>query len=208
MIPQEPSDDMLEQAALYVLGALEGAELKAFEKTVAEGCATCQAVKDFQNVAGLLGAAAAPKTPPASLRTTLLKRVAAEPQEKGQGVVQDPEAPSEQSSGFTIVRSTDDCWREVEPGIRVKRLSFDKAIGRMTVLARMAPHSCYRAHRHTSPEEFYILEGTLSCGGHILYPGDYHRAESGTVHHETSTEDGCLMLMIFSPNNELLESIV
>jgi hypothetical protein len=50
------------------------------------------------------------------------------------------------------------------------------------------------------------LEGTCLIGGQLLQQGDYHRAEIGTVHHETSTEDGCLMLIIFSPNNELLES--
>ncbi|WP_447968530.1 cupin domain-containing protein [Nitrospira sp. M1] len=207
MSPQEPSDNILEQAALYALGALEGAELESFERTVAEGCATCQVVKDFQNIAGLLGSSVAPMSPPASLRTTLLKRVAAERTAEGQGSRDNPDVPSEDSDGFTVIRATDDLWRDVEPGIRIKPLSFDKTNGRMTALARMAPHSRYAAHRHTSSEEFYILEGALSCGGHTLYPGDYHRAEAGTVHHETSTEVGCLMLMIFSPNNELLESI-
>jgi len=203
--PQEPSDEILEQAALYALGALEGLERESFEKNVAEGCATCQAVKDFQNIAGLLGSSVAPMAPPASLRATLLQRVAAEQKAKGTGPTREPDMSAEEG-GFTVVRSTDDLWRDVEPGIRVKPLSFDKANGRMTVLARMAPHSRYTAHRHTSPEEFYVLEGSLLCGEYLLYPGDYHRAEAGTVHHETSTEDGCLMLMIFSPNTELLQT--
>ncbi|GJL67315.1 MAG: hypothetical protein NPIRA05_22860 [Nitrospirales bacterium] len=206
MTPEEPSEEILEQAALYALGALDGPERESFEKIVAEGCATCQAVKDFQNIAGILGTSAAPMTPPASLRTAILQRVAAEPNAKEPESIPEP-ATSSEGEGFSVVRSTDGPWREVEPGIRVKLLSFDKADRRMTVLARMAPHSRYTAHRHTSPEEFYILEGTLCCGGHVLYPGDYHRAETGTVHHETSTEDGCLMLMIFSPNKELLESL-
>ncbi|WP_454064810.1 cupin domain-containing protein [Candidatus Nitrospira salsa] len=206
MTPQEPSDEMIEQAALYALGALEGLERESFEKIVAEGCATCQAVKDFQDIVGRLGSSVAPIAPPASLRATLLQRVAVEQKAKGVEPTREPDMSTEEG-GFTVVRSTDDLWREVESGIRVKPLSFDKTNGRMTVLARMAPHSRYTAHRHTSPEEFYILEGSLFCGGYLLYPGDYHRAEAGTVHHETSTEDGCLMLMIFSPNNELLESL-
>lgn len=206
MTPEEPSEEILEQAALYALGALEGTDRESFEKIVAEGCATCQAVKDFQDIAGLLGFSVAPMAPPASLRATLLQRIASEQKPEGQQSTGEIDVSSE-GEGFTIVRSTDDLWRDVEPGIRVKPLSFDKVNGRMTVLAHMAPHSRYTAHRHTSPEEFYILEGTLCCGGHVLYPGDYHRAETGTVHHETLTEEGCLMLMIFSPNNELLESL-
>ena len=78
MTHQKPSDEILEQAALYALGALEGQEKEAFEQLVEEGCATCKAVKDFQNVADLLGTSVTPVAPPSSLRSTLLERVAAE----------------------------------------------------------------------------------------------------------------------------------
>lgn len=205
MIQQEPSDEVLEQAALYALGVLEGEEKEAFEKLVAEGCATCQAVKDFQDVADLLGTTTTPMAPPSSLRATILERIAAERK------IDQPAGTSEpveqlEGKGLTFVRSTDDLWREILPGILLKPLSFDKTQGRMTALARMAPNSRYAPHKHTAPEEFYVLEGTCFIGGQLLHEGDYHLAEIGTVHHETSTEGGCLMLMIFSPNNELLES--
>lgn len=206
MSQQEPSNEVLEQAALFALGALEGQEKKAFEKLVAEDGATCQAVKDFQHVAGQLGSSVKPVTPPSSLRAILMERVAAErmtnPQAKHSEPVEQVEA-----KGMTFVRATDDLWQEILPGISLKPLSFDKAQGRMTALARMAPQTNYAAHTHTAPEEFYVLEGTCFCGGQLLHPGDYHRAEIGTVHHETSSQDGCLMLMIFSPNNEMLDSV-
>lgn len=206
MTQQEPNNEVLEQAALYALGVLEGKEKEAFEKLVAEGCATCQAVKGFQNVADLIGTSATPITPPTSLRATLMERIAAERKTDQQASTSEPIEQME-DKGLTFVRSTDDLWREILPGILLKPLSFDKTQGRMTALARMAPRTNYAAHRHTAPEEFYVLEGTCFVGGQLLHPGDYHRAEVGTVHHETSTEDGCLMLITFSPNNELLESV-
>ncbi len=206
MSHQEPNDEVLEQAALYALGALEGQEKEAFEKLVAEGGVPCQAVKAFQHVTGQLGATVKPMSPPASLREKLMERIAAENRTDQHGATSElGEHPED--TGLTFVRSTDDLWKEIMPGVLLKPLSFDKAQGRLTALARMAPRTNYAAHRHTAPEEFYVLEGTCFCGGQLLHPGDYHRAEIGTVHDETSSEDGCLMLIIFSPNNELLESV-
>ncbi len=206
MSDQEPSDEVIEQAALYALGALEGSEKEAFEKLVSEGCATCQAVKDLQNVASRLGTTVKPITPPSSLRAKLMESIAAERKIDEQDSASEP-VEQLKDEGLTFVRSTDDLWREILPGILLKPLSFDATQGRMTALARMAAHTNYAAHKHTAPEEFYVLEGTCFVGGQLLHPGDYHRAEVGTVHHETSSKDGCLMLIIFSPNNELLESV-
>ena len=78
----------------------------------------------------------------------------------------------------------------------------------MTALVRMDPGCEYSPHRHARAEELYVLEGTCYCGGRLLHPGDYHRAEAGSIHMETSTEDGCFMLVIFSPDNEMLENTV
>ena len=205
---QEPSDEILEQAALYALGALEGQEKESFEKLAAEGCATCQAVKDFQNVTGLLGSSATPVAPPSSLRTILLERITAERESVPETPTSVPDS-SEQTgdSGFTFVRAQENHWRDIGSGIRVKVLSFDQTQKRMTALARMDPHSAFTPHEHTAPEEFYVLEGTCFIGGQLLQVGDYHRAEPGTFHHETSTEDGCLMLTMFSPSPEMLQAL-
>ena len=208
MTPREPSEEILEQAALYALGVLEGQEKEAFEKLVEEGCATCKAVKDFENVAELLGTSVTLKAPPPSLRTKLLERIAAERKsepETGETIAESS-GPSE-DAGFTFVRAQDDHWRDIGPGIRVKVLSFDQTQRRMTALARMDPHSAFRPHEHPGPEEFYVIEGTCFIGGQLLRVGDYHRAETGTFHHETSTEEGCLMLTMFTPSQELLQAL-
>ncbi len=95
-------------------------------------------------------------------------------------------------------------WREVIPGLFIKTLYVDRLSGRITALARMAAGSSSLPHRHAAAEELYVLEGTCFCEGRLLHPGDYHRAETGSIHTETSTSDGCLMLVIFSPDNEML----
>ena len=206
MTDQDSNDKQLEQAALYALGALESPEKDVFEQAISEGDAVSHTVKEFQGVADLLGTSVTPVAPPSSLRAMLLSRIAAESTSEIEVPTSEPLEQSKEE-GLTFVRSTDDLWQDIAPGIRVKPLSFDKSQGRMTALARMAPHSNYAAHRHTTPEEFYVLEGSCFCGGQLLHVGDYHRAEAGTVHNETSTENGCLMLIIFSPNNEILQAV-
>ncbi len=208
MNSQDPNEKTLEQAALYALGLLENQEKELFEKLLAKGCERCQAVKDFQNVAELLGASVTPKAPPASLREKLLEKVRMEqgPEPAKRKTITES---SEQiaDAGFTVIREQDRQWHDIGPSIRVKVLNFDKNQGRMTALARMGPHSAFRPHEHLGSEEFYVLEGTCFIGGQLLRVGDYHRAEAGTFHDETSTEEGCLMLTIFSPSPELLQAL-
>ncbi len=203
----EPSKEILDQAALYALGALEGEDLQAFEQRVVEGCSVCRAVESFQDVAEQLATVAKPVQPPADLRAKLLERVkneAAPSTSKTETTSQPSEAPP---TGLTFISAGSEGWQEVSPGLKLKTLFFDQAQGRMTALARMAPGCNYDAHRHDKPEELFVLEGTCYCGGRLLHPGDYHRAEVDTIHNETSTADGCLMLLIFSPNNEMLDPV-
>ena len=204
----KPNNDLLEQAALFALGALEGDELQAFEKKAAEGCSVCHAVQGFEEVAEQLATAAKPVKPRAELRSKLFERIkddTAPPSLKTRTAPQPSEAPP---TGLTFVSAGSEGWQEVAPGLKLKTLFFDQAQGRMTALARMDPGCNYDAHRHDKPEELYVLDGTCYCGGRLLYPGDYHRADADTIHYETSTADGCLMFVIFSPTNEMLEPVV
>lgn len=106
--------------------------------------------------------------------------------------------------GLTFIKAMEGTWREIAPGVRAKVLSFDLVSRRATTLLRFSPGTRYAPHRHTETEELYVLQGGCSIAGREMAVGDYHRAESGTEHYDTSTEEGCLLLVVSSPQNELL----
>ena len=202
-------DNLCEQAASYALGALDGDELVLFERHLEQGCGTCETeLNKSQFVINQLCNIAPAVTPPSSVRSKLLARIQDEPL-PDQDLANQPLTTKVDKSeaGLTFIKATDGLWQELMPGILLKPLSINTAQNQMTALVRMAPGATYPPHRHTTPEEFYCLEGTCFIGGQLLYPGDYHRAEIGTIHHETSTKDGCLILGIFSPNNEMLDPL-
>ncbi len=228
-LPQE----LEEQAAAYALGILPADDQAVFEKRVALSknglgatTRTFQAVVEqlgfgvpaigpraalrgrviasiareadreahtFQTMANRLAFAGAPLAPPISLRDRLLDRVRRETRPSRQTV-----------PPLTFVKASEGEWQEMAAGVSAKLLYFDPVSRRATALVRMAPGSVYAPHRHTEAEEFYVLEGGCLCGGQELLMGDYHRAEAGTEHHDTSSDDGCLLLIISSPQNEML----
>ncbi len=112
--------------------------------------------------------------------------------------------PGPSSNGLTFVKASEGTWRRIAPGVMAKLLSFDPISRRTTTLLRFAPDTRYAPHRHTALEELYVLEGGCSIAGREMAVGDYHRAEAGTEHHDTSSDDGCLLLVISSPQNEML----
>jgi quercetin dioxygenase-like cupin family protein len=114
-------------------------------------------------------------------------------------------APQPSANGLTFVKASEGTWRGIAPGVMAKLLSFDPVSRRTTTVLRFAPGTSYAPHRHTAVEELYVLEGGCTIGGREMTVGDYHRAEAGTVHHDTSTDEGCLLLVISSPLNEMLQ---
>ena len=163
-------------------------------------------LESFVGVVGQLGVGVKAVRPRASLREELLTRIKHErPQSKK--VSSSATQSREDQSGLTYVRAADGAWQEIQPGVTAKILYVDPVQGRITALGRMTAGSSYNPHRHVSPEEFYVLEGSCVIGGQLLQAGDYHRAEAGSIHTSTYTDEGCLMFVIFSPNNEPLETV-
>ncbi|OYT19737.1 MAG: hypothetical protein CCU26_10070 [Nitrospira sp. UW-LDO-01] len=113
--------------------------------------------------------------------------------------------PRPSSDGLTFVKASEGAWRGIAQGVTAKLLAFDTVSRRTTTLLRFLPGTSYAPHRHAAVEELYVLEGGCSIAGREMAVGDYHRAEAGTVHHDTSTEEGCLLLVISSPQNEMLK---
>ncbi|HEX5545323.1 MAG TPA: cupin domain-containing protein [Nitrospira sp.] len=134
------------------------------------------------------------------LRTILIRSVTSE----RVGYWKAKIALQQPTKGLTFIKASEGTWRGVAPGVMAKLLSFDPTSGRTTTVLCFAPGTSYAPHRHTAVEELYVLEGGCSIAGREMTVGDYHRAEAGTVHHDTSTDEGCLLLVISSPQNEML----
>ncbi len=196
----ERSDEQLERAALHALGALDGAEHVAFERLLEDEGAAAQTARtdlaSFQRVASKIGAVVPPVTPPAALKAKLMARI----QHERQGTPESPE-------GFTFIRSAEGTWVEPLPGMKIKVLYVDPTTQRTTAICKFAPGYRLAPHRHTQMEELFVLEGGCVCEGVALFPGDYHRSDANSVHGETSTDDGCTLLLMFSPNNEAVGGI-
>jgi len=183
--------DLAELAALYALEALGDDAQRQFARALETASAsTREEVATFQDVVQELAFSGPAIAPPASLKERLMARIAQEPQE-----------PVEHT-GFTFVRSQGLAWQELGSGLSIKVLFHDAAGSRTTMLLRLAPGGTLIGHRHPQVEELYVLEGSCLCAGEFLQVGDYHRAEAGSVHPVTSSEQGCLALVMTSSKNE------
>lgn len=229
-LPQE----LEEQVAAYALGVLPPEDRSVFEKRLALAKDTLgETTKAFQSVAEQLAFCVLPMAPRASLRERVLAYLAREADQETasfESVTTDlafqvepidppvslgarlldrlqkaPQLSRPAKDPLTFVKASEGRWQEAAPGVMVKVLFFDPVSRRATALVRMAPGTSYAPHRHTEAEELYVLEGGCFCGGRELSTGDYHRAEAGTEHHDTSSDEGCLLLVISSPQNKMLD---
>lgn len=181
----EPSDEALELAALYALGALDPDQAAAYEAHLAEGCLSCRAeVRTFVAATRLLGHAAPQERVAPEVRGRLFARLRAD---------------------WTVVRSTDGPWEAVGSGMTVRRLFRDPASQRVTALGRMEPGASHRSDRRADPEELYLLEGDLTVAGEFLRAGDFCAAPGGTIHTAISSQRGCVFLVHGSDPDELLD---
>ncbi|HEX8188186.1 MAG TPA: cupin domain-containing protein [Pyrinomonadaceae bacterium] len=182
------------RAALYALGALEGAEAREFEGHLAAGCARCEAgLREFEAVAGDLGLAAPAAEPPGGVRARLLALAA---EEKGGGPagagISQKGAP-----GFLVVRAGEGRWRPTgDAGVSFKLLFADRGRGTVTALVRMEPGSRIRSHRHLGVEQCLVLEGDVRSGEVGMRAGDFNCSLPGSVHEELFTEGGALLLLV------------
>jgi anti-sigma factor ChrR (cupin superfamily) len=80
-------------------------------------------------------------------------------------------------------------------GIHFKLLFQDPESKKMTVLARIPAGSRMPPHRHQGLEECLVLEGSLWTDGVLLHAGDYIVTQDQTVHEDTWSPDGALVLL-------------
>ena len=182
--------DHVERVSLYALQALPADELSAVEAQIA-ACAECR--EELEALHPIIGSFVSWPTdvlrPPRPLWDRLAQRIAAE---TGQGPVSPAPRPPTAAE-----------WEEVAPGISVKLLATDAENHRVSMLVRLAPGTDYPPHRHAGIEELHLLDGELMIDDRKLYPGDYSRAEAGSVDRRVWSETGCTCVLITSPKDVL-----
>lgn len=183
--------DHAETVFLYALQALPSDEMAAVEARIA-GCPGCRqemdALRPVMN--SLVSWPTDVLRPSTSLWGRLAQRIGVEP--AAELIVPPPR------------RSAEPEWRDVAPGISCKLLATDTDNNRVTMLVRLAPGTDYPPHRHSGIEELHLLAGELVIGHRTLYPGDYNRAEPGTVDHRVWSETGCTCVLVTSFHDTLL----
>jgi anti-sigma factor ChrR (cupin superfamily) len=201
---EQVNDELREQAALYALGLLEPEEARLFAQHLAEGCAVCEnEVRTFEAASSLIPLSLRERKPALQLRERLMERIRPARKE-GPQVWKQWQAPPAQAGPVHVVHAGEGGWQPVTAGVTAKQLYVDAALDYVTMLVRMAPGSTYPAHRHGGPEQCFVLEGDLRVGPIVLHAGDYQCAPRDSIHEITSTEQGCLLLIVSSQNDELL----
>jgi quercetin dioxygenase-like cupin family protein len=178
--------------SLYALQALPAGEMAVVEERIAS-CAGCrQEMEMLRPVIDLLPAWRTDVLrPSASLWERLEGRIAVE---KGE---QPPLSLPPQ-------RWAEPEWKEAAPGISVKLLATDTHENRVSMLVRLAPGTEYPPHRHAGFEELHLLHGELKIGDRKLFPGDYNRAEAGSIDHRVWSETGCTCVLVTSYHDAIL----
>ena len=82
------------------------------------------------------------------------------------------------------------------PGIRLRVLAVDRARSMVTMALQAEPGAVYPSHRHSGPEECYILKGSVVIDGRVLRAGDFHHADEDSDHGEITTIEGAEVLII------------
>ena len=176
---------------LRALQALPSSEVAVVEALLSS-CEECR--QEMETLRPIVGSFVSWPTdllrPPPSLWGRLAHRIA---KETGKEPML---RPPEQSSKLQ--------WEEVAPGICIKILASDAEKDRATALVRLDPGFDYPAHEHAGVEELYLLHGELKIDDRTLYPGDFIRAEAGSIDHRVWTETGCTCVLLASTRDIIL----
>ncbi len=136
--------------------------------------------------------------PPAGLKEKLMARIAPKKPKL-------PPGWHTHEPGFDYVLSGDGLWKDGPiPGVKFQMLHYDKKAGLLTQLVKLEPGAIFPPHRHGAAEQCLVLDGKVSIGTLKLSKGDFNLAHPGTDHGEMTTEEGCLLLLINNPYDEIL----
>ena len=179
MIP----DDIQALVLADAIGALDPDERPDLEARLAALPSSARAeVTHLYDASVEIAGSASGEAPSPGVRDALLARVAA-------------------PANHTITAGDGEWVETAAPGVRRKILAIDRARDRVTMLLKAEPGARYPAHRHSGPEECYVISGSLILEGRILRAGDFHHAEGASEHGEASTDEGVEVLLVVSASD-------
>lgn len=183
--------DHLDLLPLYALHALSPDEASAAEAQIS-ACPECRLELERLRpiVDSLISWPADILRPASSLWPRLAERIA---RDAGTAPLLKPPSAPVQSE-----------WEEAAPGISVKFLATDVEKHSVAMLVRLVPGGEYPPHRHAGVEELHLLHGELMIDDKKLVPGDYIRAEAGSVDHRVWSQTGCTCVLFTSTEDEIL----
>ena len=133
-------------------------------------------IAKLYDVALLVAAAADPHDPPPQAKARLLSAI---------------EAPG----NYTV--AAQQAWGDSGvAGISAKVLAIDRARGLVTMLLRGSAGAVYPSHRHSTPEECYVIRGSIRIGDLVLTPGDFHHADADSDHDEIHVVEDAEVLLV------------
>ena len=119
------------------------------------------------------------------------------PPERPSPAVRERLLNSLQAPAKYTIAAEDGQWNESGlPGIRVKILAVDHQRGLVTMLLRGEPGARYPSHRHSAPEECYVIRGSVTIGERLLRAGEFHHADADSDHGEIVTAEGAEVLLV------------
>ena len=184
--------EIQELAACYALGTLSDEDKAVFEVMLKQDSQASAHLDYFKEIMEDLTYNTEPLEEPSSLEEKLFAEI------------QEQSGHLDKDRGFLYVRHNEGKWVEIVNGVRVKQLYEDSERKYSTVLVSMDAGTTFPDHVHAEDEECYIIEGDIHMGGHKFGAGDYIRADAHSVHESISTENGCLLLVMSSQENEML----
>lgn len=192
-------DSIRDKALLASFGLLCSEEEEELEKLAAQGDTVGIAeLAIYRRVLAQIAQTVPVVSPPAGLRERLMSRVKTGKHKLMPGW-------QTQAPGFDYVLSGQGLWQDAPfPGVKFQMLHYDRNAGLATQMVRLEAGAKFPSHRHNAPEQCLVLEGIVSIGTLKLRPGDFNLAHPGTVHEEMTTEEGCLLLIVSNPHDELV----
>jgi anti-sigma factor ChrR (cupin superfamily) len=171
----------------YVLGALCGPELDAFEAHLARNPVLRQQVAVWERQLTPLAALLPEATPRPELWQAIETAL-------------DAAGPP----ATVTVRAQEGDWRMLAPGVEIKVLLVNQEAGFQSFLLRLAPGCQLPAHAHGALEECLLLEGDMLIGDREYAIGDYHAALPGSRHAPLSSRNGGLVFLRSEVRPEML----